>query len=223
MSTFVRRALETDPRFLVTSRVVTSRDASVDRGAPPPGGLDLATLSLFDAVIIGAPDAIAARDVDGLDAFLRHRGGAVVLLMDQAPDARPSARLTDVARWQTAEHDAPRSIRSEGPISPLFASELVWPAELPVGSQALAVDDARPIVWRTPVGAGRIVVSGALDAWRFRDADAMAFDRFWRSLVADAANATPPMIDVSIAPAIVAPGERTTLSVIVRDLGRHGP
>jgi len=230
MSTFVRRALEADPRFVVTSRVVTSRDASVDRGAPPPGALDLATLSLFEAVVIGAPDAISARDVDGLEAFLRTRGGAVVLLMDQAPDARPSARLTEVARWQTAEHDAPRSIRSGDPTvresqgsapigpSPLFASELAWPAELPAGSQALAVDDARPIVWRTPVGPGRIVVSGALDAWRFRDADAMAFDRFWRSLVADAAMATPPMIDVSLSPAIVAPGERTTLTVIVRDL-----
>ena len=230
MSTFVRRALEADPRFVVTSRVVTSRDASVDRGAPPPGALDLATLSLFEAVVIGAPDAISARDVDGLEAFLRTRGGAVVLLMDQAPDARPSARLTEVARWQTAEHDAPRSIRSGGPTvresqgsapigpSPLFASELAWPAELPAGSQALAVDDARPIVWRTPVGPGRIVVSGARDAWRFRDADAMAFDRFWRSLVADAAMATPPMIDVSLSPAIVAPGERTTLTVIVRDL-----
>jgi len=34
-STFVRRAIERDPRFVVTSRVVTSRNVSVDAGEPP--------------------------------------------------------------------------------------------------------------------------------------------------------------------------------------------
>ena len=35
MSTFVRRAIERDPRFVVTSRVVTSRNVSTDAGNPP--------------------------------------------------------------------------------------------------------------------------------------------------------------------------------------------
>ena len=36
------------------------------------------------------------------------------------------------------------------------------------------------------------IVSGALDAWRFRDRSVSAFDRFWQSLVADAATNAPP-------------------------------
>jgi len=43
MSTFVRRAIEHDPRFVVTSRVVTSRNVSTDAGTPPSRLDDLAS------------------------------------------------------------------------------------------------------------------------------------------------------------------------------------
>jgi hypothetical protein len=43
-----------------------------------------------------------------------------------------------------------------------------------------------------PTGSGRIVISTAMDAWRYRD-DAGAFDRFWRSVVAEGASAGAPL------------------------------
>jgi hypothetical protein len=45
----------------------------------------------------------------------------------------------------------------------------------------------------TPTGGGLIAVVGAMDAWRYRDADAGAFDRFWRSLAAELAAAHAPV------------------------------
>ena len=64
-----------------------------------------------------------------------------------------------------------------------------------------------PVVCLIPHGAGRILVSGALDAWRYRADKDSAFDRFWRSAIAGVALATPPAVDVEIAPAVARPGE----------------
>jgi hypothetical protein len=54
-STFVRRALERDPRFTVTSRVSTSRALSRNTGAPPEELSQLSELGRFDVVLVGAP------------------------------------------------------------------------------------------------------------------------------------------------------------------------
>jgi len=64
-----------------------------------------------------------------------------------------------------------------------------------------------PVVCLIPHGAGRILVSGALDAWRYRADKDSAFDRFWRSAIAGVALATPPPVDVEIAPPVARPGE----------------
>src|SRR6185503_15219195 len=100
MSTFVRRAVERDARFVVTSRVVTSRNVSADAGQPPGRLDDLAALELFDAVVVGAPETLTERDVAGLDAFLRRRAGGVVLLFDRRFPG-PYERLTDAGDWRT--------------------------------------------------------------------------------------------------------------------------
>jgi hypothetical protein len=63
------------------------------------------------------------------------------------------------------------------------------------------------VVLMVPRGAGRLLVSGALDAWRYRADNGSAFDRFWRSAIAGMALATPPPVDVEIVPAIARPGE----------------
>jgi hypothetical protein len=70
------------------------------------------------------------------------------------------------------------------------------------------------VVTVTPYGAGRLLVSGALDAWRYRAEDEAAFDRFWRSAIAGMALAAPPPVDVEITPAVVPPGE--TAHVVAR-------
>jgi hypothetical protein len=64
-----------------------------------------------------------------------------------------------------------------------------------------------PVVCLIPRGAGRILVSGALDAWRYRADKDSTFDRFWRSAIAGVALATPKAVDVDIAPAVARPGE----------------
>ena len=78
LSTFVRRAVASDPRFVVTSRVQTSRGAGVTAGRAPvalgaPGVLDA-----FDVVIVGAPNGLTAADASSLETYMRDRGGRVV-------------------------------------------------------------------------------------------------------------------------------------------------
>ena len=213
MSTFVRRTIEADPRFVVTSRVSTSRGASISAGRPPEILASLPSLELFQTVITGAPDELTDADVSGLEAFMRQRGGTVVLLLDVASENRPFERLAGVTTWSHAA-------RAEPAGTPL-ASEFVTPATLPAwaeplapvaltaGKQAGAI--AAPAVWQMPVGRGRLIISGALDAWRYRDRDADAFDRFWRSAISGAAQATP---DSSAQPA--SPATPTTTAADAR-------
>jgi len=106
----------------------------------------------------------------------------------------------------------------------LRASELAWATPLPPGAEVLAttasVGDStadRPMLWRSPLGAGRVIVSSALDAWRYRDRAQAGFDRLWQSLLADASAASPPAIDVRVSPAPVAPGDNVDVDVTLRD------
>src|SRR5262249_38099508 len=63
MSTFVRRAIEADARFAVTSRTTTSVGVSTDTPGAPPALTDTGALAKFDAIVIGAPDALSPVDV----------------------------------------------------------------------------------------------------------------------------------------------------------------
>jgi hypothetical protein len=224
MSTFVRRAIEGDRRFLVTSRVVTSRNISTDAGRPPGTLDDLRVLGEFSTVVVGAPEALGDRDVAGLDAYLRRRGGTVVLLLDQRADGA-YRRLTNVREWSGAASSARFVVGSANIDSAsLQASEVAWPRALPPGARPLAVAAAsdqpavrHPVIWRSAVGAGSLVVSGALDAWRFRDPAVSGFDTFWRTLIAEAATRAPPPAAIEIARSVMAPGEQGRLGVTVRD------
>src|SRR6185503_977143 len=99
----------------------------------------------------------------------------------------------------------------------LRAGELAFPATFSPAFDAIAFDTAHhPIVWSTPVGAGRLVVSGALDAWRYRDAAASQFDLFWRELIANEADRVAPPIVIDPSRGVAAPGERIALDVTLR-------
>jgi hypothetical protein len=176
MSTFVRRALEGDSRFVVTSRVVTSRGAAATTGQPPESLAALPSLDPFQAVIAGAPEALTAADVAGLEAFMRQRGGTVILLVDEAIASPALRTLSGVERWTAASRAEPTGVPP--------ASETFSPAAVPAWAQATGHS-----TWTMPFGRGRLVVSGQLDAWRYRDRDAAAFDTYWRRAVADAAAA----------------------------------
>jgi len=229
MSTFVRRALEDDTRFVVSSRTVTSRSVATATAGSPVRLGDVASLSRFKAIVLGAPDALSADDVTGLERYLRERAGAVVLLMDSADDlsarigARAVDRLDGVTAWSVRTSAKPMQIRTGEPDDPAIeASEIATPDRLGAGSEVIATvnDDAMgapQVIWRLPAGAGRVVVSGALDSWRFRTSKTSAFDRFWRQAIAEAASASPGAIDMAIDRPLVAIGEPTTARVVLTE------
>jgi hypothetical protein len=76
--------------------------------------------------------------------------------------------------------------------------------------------DDSPVIVSMPRGEGRLLLSGAMDAWRFRAADKGAFDRFWQSTIAGLALAAPPPIAISVVPPLLRPGERGDVIVRVR-------
>jgi hypothetical protein len=227
LSTFVRRSLERDPRFVVTSRTITSRGISTDVGRPPALE-NLAEVANHDAVVIGAPEGLAERDVAALDSYMRRRGGSVVLLYDQRPAGGAHNRLAQVRDWTGAASSAGLVVRNlSADSSTVTTSEVAWPADLPAGARviargqsasgAAATESLRPVIWQYAAGAGRVVVSGALDAWRFRDRESSDFDDFWRAIIADVASASPPPLELAVEMPVVAPGEMIDVTVSVRD------
>jgi hypothetical protein len=222
MSTFVRRAIERDPRFVVTSRVITSRDVGIAAGGPPGALDDREAVERFDAIVVGAPEGLRERDVAGLDAYLRRRGGAVLLLLDQRV-AGPYERLAAAGAWAVASTPGGAPIEFASREGAMRAAEVAWPVRLPAGARPLANTvaaaggtETRPVVWTSAVGPGRLYVSGALDAWRYRDAALSAFDRSWQDLIAQAAAGTPAPIDITIDRPVLAPGETTGVTVTLR-------
>jgi hypothetical protein len=111
-------------------------------------------------------------------------------------------------------------------VGALRASELAVPATLPAGARVLAVVGGEeeggaagdPVIWQRPVGRGRLVVSGALDAWRFRAGGEAGFDAFWREVIADAASAAPAPIVIDAAPRVARPGQVVRIDAALRDI-----
>ncbi len=81
-STFVRRALEDDARFLVEHR---ARLAPAIAAGTANGRLDARALDASAVLVVGGPDALTASEVDLIERFVRVRGGTVVLLPERAP------------------------------------------------------------------------------------------------------------------------------------------
>jgi hypothetical protein len=221
MSTFVRRALEADRRFAVASRVVTSRNVSTSAGQPPSTLADPSLLELYDVIVIGAPTALTAGDVNGLEQFLRRRGGAVVLLYDGTPTRGLHDRLTGVSAWTTRQLRSPISARAEGDSNALRAAETSFPSKWSGIHRTIATapnpDSISDIVWATTLGAGQIIVSGALDSWKYRDRITSGFDEFWRSTISRAAREANQTVTVEATPNLARPGERVTVRVTLRD------
>ena len=66
-------------------------------------------------------------------------------------------------------------------------------------------------------GRGQVVVSGALDAWRFRGTRKSGFAALWQGLIADVAGSAPPRVMVDVQPLLAKPGEEVALRVRVRE------
>lgn len=215
-SSFVRRALEADPVFEVASVVRASRGLEV-RGGSTPAALTSRGLERFDAVIVGAPEELSAADVAALTWFVTDRGGAVVLLPDRRP-AGPYAGLMPNHHFDEVLLDRPAAILADR-TSGLTASELALPRPMR-GDVALASvtrgNTVRPVIVSRPHGAGRIVFSGALDAWRYRAHGDESFGRFWTAVIANIAAAAPAPLTISLHPALAGAGESVILRARVR-------
>lgn len=205
-STFVRRALEDDARFRVDHRVGLGPALAA---GTPGARLDRRSLEAASVVIVGSPESVAAGDVAVLEQFVRTRGGTLILLPDRAPGGA-SARLFP-GRW-TEHLEATAS-----PAGALRASETLRLQSPTPFDTVLAAVNGTAVVVLTPAGNGRIVVSGALDAWRYRAADGGAFDRFWRSLVLESA-AAGVALRLEFASALARPGAEVPLVVRHRRL-----
>jgi len=219
-STFVRRALEADARFNVTTRVVTSRASAIQTPAAPSSLTNTGALDEFDLVIVGAIDALGAAEAASLERYLRERHGAVVLL-PEGNDRAVLARLTGQAAWQEDRRLDPVSVGAGDPgnTDAWSATEFLWPARWPplvVPLATLATKDQAPgryPVWQMPVGSGRLVVSSAVDGWRSRAGSATGFSAFWRGAAAALAHATPPPIDVAMRDRLLTPGQPAEVTV----------
>lgn len=218
-STFVRRAAGLDARFSITHRVVTSRGLS-NAGGPAPESLrEAASLADFATIVVGAPETLAGADVAALETFMRQRGGSVVVLMD-GRGVGEFDRLTGVASWRTARTNAPTTFRAGAGFGALKGRETSWPAVAPAHSLFHAVSvtrdsTIRPIVWSIPVGAGRLLVSGARDAWQFRG-DSSGFNAFWTTLLSALAADAPAAITVDMSRRALQPGETMRGRVTLR-------
>lgn len=223
MSTFVRRALERDPRFAVTSRIVTSMTSKTtvtrDAGRAPADLAALAANEPFDAVVTGAPDALTARDVDALRALLRDRGASVLLLADHAA-AGPADALIGANGWRLQARRTPATLSASDTSQHLAAASIGISATLPADAQVIAsLPDSgkRAVIWRQPIGLGTLVVSGAFDAWRYRDPAQSTFDATWRDLIDDAIARRLAPLELQLSSSIATPREPLTVSVTVRE------
>ena len=206
---FTRRALEGEPAFAISAVQRAGKKVATRAGAPP-ATISREALAPFEAVIIGGPDNLTATDIAALRWFVEERGGAAVLIPDQRPVGRYVDLLGDAA-FEPRTLDQPARLGSEGA---LLASELLIARRLPRGAHVFATTTSgEAVIFSARRGAGAVVFSGALDAWRHRD---LAFPGFWRRVILEEASAAPPVLDVAADPAIVAPGEITHITARLR-------
>lgn len=227
-ATFVRRALESDPRFTVTTRVVTSRASAMQTNAGPSTLTDHLSLAAFDLIIVGAPEAFGEAEARGLQRYLRERQGAVILLPETMTGVL-LPRLSGQAVWQEERRIQPAPVRPPAATGndAWTAAEFLWPVRWPPLAEPLATLDApaegssapRPAVWQVPIGGGRLAVSSAVDGWRSRAGSASGFSAFWRWAAAGLAQATPSLIDVTMPRRLLTPGQWAKVSVEIFSAG----
>jgi hypothetical protein len=100
----------------------------------------------------------------------------------------------------------------------LKASEWLVAQDLSAFDEVLAASEGGPTIVLTPVGPGRVLVVGAMDAWRQRGTDE-EYERFWRAAVARLAEATGPPVAVSVEPTWARPGQDVDVRLSARSVG----
>ena len=206
---FTRRTLEGDDRFSVSSVLRVTKGISSRAGEAPPV-IQAQQLSRFDVVVVGAPEELRRDEVDALWQFVDRRGGTLLLLPDKVPSGAYAARLpVKVMEHLLGEARALEPAR-------VMASEIVSMSRLPPGGRAYATFDGAPVIVSWPVGDGRVIFSGALDAWRYRADPQSRLTRFWRDELLSAALGAPPAVSIDVEPEVVRPGSDVRVAVRLR-------
>jgi hypothetical protein len=205
---FIRRQLENEPAFQVASILRTATDVET-RAGESPRSVTLEQLLPFEVVIAGAPEELRPAEIDALRQFAELRGGTVVLL----PDRRPTGAYVGLLPGEATEQllSEPQVLEPAG----IPASEIVSiPAT--AGVRPLATLNSAPVIFSWPLGAGRVLFSGALDAWRYRGDPRSRARGFWRDAIMTAAVAAPPPVQLEMEPAIVQSGRTARIVARVR-------
>ncbi len=190
---FARLAVADIDRLRLTTEVRTSpgvvvRTASSSADRPTPASDPAVWL-------VGGVEALTPADVTRLERAARDSGRAVVLLLDGEPGSGPWRRLWPgpTGRMRSAArpiwgHLAGHRWKLREWLEPILSTGVVPLAYLDSGSV--------PFIAGRALGAGRVVLVGALDAWRWRaDAD-VEFEAGWRAIIQRLAADVPPPVEV---------------------------
>jgi hypothetical protein len=150
---------------------------------------------------------------------MREQGGRVILLMENRTSAAID-RLTGASGWRVTRSVEAAVLRNSDGDPVLRGRELFVPrnvhGELEAIVHSRRDSTQQAVAWSVPVGAGRVTVSGAGDAWHFRE-QANGFDAFWASAIAAEAQQAPDAIDIQLSRQVLAPGEEAIALVTIRD------
>ena len=213
---FVRRLLERDPAFTVAALSRSGRGIATRVGVAPRT-IEVLDANAFDVLVVGAPDALTASELDSLDRFVSQRGGALVLVPDRRLTTAVESRFA-LPAMEELLLEKPVPVRAGA--TTVHASELLLPRErdpesggYTVVASLAATSAARAAVVSVARGEGTVVTSGLLDAWRHRGLQESGADEFWRGLIADLAVTAPRRLHVRVDPAVAQPGDRVSLTV----------
>lgn len=217
-STFVRRALEQDAAFDVSSDTATSRGVASTAGASLRYD-DRSQREDLDVIVAGAPSALSASARRALEAFARERGGAVILLADESA-ANVLQQFTGTS-WNSRRFDAP--VQTSAPHGGFMLSEALLPSTVPPSAAVIAAAGTgnAPVIVEVPAGHGRLIASGALDAWRYRARPESAFAAFWRGVISDAALAAAAPLSLSLSLQRVNPSDEVEIEAVIRNADRE--
>jgi hypothetical protein len=212
---FIRRVLEEEPLLDVAGLARPSRGVEVRAGSAPER-LGFDSVTPFDVVVVGAPEDLHQEEIEVLERFARVRGGTFVLVPDRRP-AGAYLKLIPAASFEERLLENP--VIAAGAGVNLRGSEFavaVRPAPaVDVIASLKQSKGEEPVIMAWPMGAGRGMFAGVLDAWRHRDR-AGEFAAFWRAHIASAGSASPRRVEASLIPGIASPGQRVTLHVRLR-------
>ena len=184
---FARLALAPLPGVRLSSEVRTAPGLTVRTGE--------ADTDEARVLIIGGVDALTSGDVTRVERAIRDGGKVAVLVFDDAPGAGPWRRLWPERFGALVAVPKLRAVDVGGHV---WKTREWLPPMLSTQARPLAYSDSKsPVIVGRGVGAGRVVAITALDAWRWRAEEGVAWAAGWQALVQRLAADVPAPVTVT--------------------------